>query len=160
MATTSNVRILHGGEDELSRVNYPVTIATSGTFARGDLMTFETSTLKLVDNSNDNTVFVGVSNEYKESGDNYTANATVLNRCIIKIGCTSATYGIHNALKYAAGANGTDWSVVVASSGADGIMWSLQYAASAITTINALIDVRLIGTALGSGTGIWEGFAS
>lgn len=160
MAYTSNVHLKYGDKGELNLLKFPVTIATSGTMAPGDLLTFETSTVDLVDNANDNDKFIGLSTEYKSS--TYDDNAWVMCciRGICNIGVSSTTYAPGNALKYSAGANGTAWTLTKATSGADGIMWSIEYKSSAVTTLDCYFDSVLVGIGAGSGAGFWEGFAA
>lgn len=160
MATSSNVQVLHGDEISINKWNFPVTIATSGTIAPGDLITFETSTLDLVDAAGDNSKFLGVSLEYKVSTYDDNATCEVLLRGIVNIGVSSTTYAVGNALKYSAGANGTAWTLAKATSGADGIMWCMEYSASNLTDADCYFDSFLVGTGIGSGTGLWEGFAA
>lgn len=156
MATTSNVRFLHGMDDQLNKIHVPVASAT--VLAPGDLVEYESGAITVVDGASDNVTFIGASMDISRNGD--TAYVNVLARGRINIGCTSATSVIGKAMKYAAGANGTAWSVVAATSGADGIMWSLEYNGSAVTDLDCHFDSFLVGAAIGSGNGLWEGFAS
>lgn len=156
MATTSNVRVLHGDADPLNKLHFEIASAT--VVAPGDLMEYESGAVTVVDAAGDNVTFVGVSLDLSRNGD--TAPLNVLMRGRVNIGCTSATSVVGKAMKYATGANGTDWVLEAATSGADGIMWSLKYNASAVTSLDCHFDAFLIGAGIGSGSGVWEGFAS
>jgi hypothetical protein len=156
MAQTSNVRILSASPAERDTQYFPVTIATSGTIAPGDLVTFESTTIDLVDAAGDNVYFVGVSMQYKVSTYDDNGWLNVLLRGSVNIGVSETTYAPGQILKYNAGANGTSWVLEKATSGADGIMWSLEYQASNVTTLDVAFDSFLIGTGAGSGAGFWE----
>jgi hypothetical protein len=156
MAQTSNVRILSASPAERDTQYFPVTIATSGTIAPGDLVTFESTTIDLVDAAGDNVYFVGVSMQYKVSTYDDNGWLNVLLRGSVNIGVSETTYAPGQILKYKAGANGTSWVLEKATSGADGIMWSLEYQASNVSTLDGAFDSFLIGTGAGSGAGFWE----
>jgi hypothetical protein len=78
----------------------------------------------------------------------------------LNIGVASSTSAVGEALTDSAGANGTDWTLAAVTAGALGVAFSLEYQASNVTDLDVHIDSFLIGTALGSGLGLWEGFAA
>jgi len=156
MATTSNVKILYGEDDQLNKLH--IGVASGTVLARGDFLKYSTGAVTAVAASTDNEAFIGVSLDLSRSGD--TADVNVLLKGRLNVGVTSATYVVGEALTYATGANGTDWTFASVSSGADGMIFSLQYKASAVTVLDVHINSFLIGTSLGGGSGVWEGFAS
>jgi len=156
MATTSNVRFLYGEDDQLNKLHFPVASAT--VLAPGDLVEYESGAITVVDEAGDNTTFVGCSLDMSRNGD--TAMVNVLLRGRVNIGIDSATTAVGTAMKYSSGANGTAWKLTAAASGADGIMWSLEYNASAVTVLDCAYDAFAIGAGIGSGAGVFNGFAS
>jgi hypothetical protein len=156
MATTSNVTILYGEDDALNKLHMPIASAT--VIARGDLMEYESGAVTVVDAAGDNVTFVGVSLDLSRNGD--TDDVNILLRGKLNLTVASATYAIGKALKYSSGANGTDWVLTGATSGADGIAWSAQYKGSSVTNLDVFFDSFLVGAGIGSGSGVWEGFAS
>lgn len=156
MATKSNVRFLHGQDDQLNKLHFPVASAT--VLAPGDLVEYESGAITVIDGASDNTTFVGCSIDLSRNGD--TAMVNVLLRGRVNIGIDSATTAVGTAMKYSSGANGTDWKLTAASSGADGIMWSLEYNGSAVTDLDCAFDAFAIGAGIGGGSGVFNGFAS
>lgn len=160
MANTSNVRILYGENgagDPLNLVHIP--ILTGTVLAPGDLTCYASTTYGAVamTASSDNTSFRGLSLDYSASGQTDPIQVLLRGRCTITT--SSATYELGDALKYSAGANGTDWVLAAASSGADGTFWSMEYKASA-TSLTVQWDSFLVSAGIGSGSGPWEAFAS
>lgn len=154
MATTSNVIIKHGQDDALNKLHCPVASAT--VLAPGDFLLYSAGEVACISASTDNETLIGVSLDISRNGD--TAKVNVLLKGILNVGVTSAAYVVGEALGYSAGANGTDWTFASVSSGADGMVHSLQVKTD--TVLDVIIDTMLIGTSLGSGSGLWEGFAS
>jgi len=117
MAAHSNVRIRRDDVVGTKIVDVPVASAT--VFAPGDLVDLSGSTL--VAHTGDNSYFLGVALEGSPTGD--ISPISVARECVIRIklvsGSADATIG--KAVKYSAGANGTDWQVTVAT--AEGIMY-------------------------------------
>lgn len=155
-SVVSNVEIYAGESDPLNIVHYGVASAT--TLARGDLVKCATGAVTCVSASSDNTTFAGLSCDVSENGETRDVCVLTRGRCII--GVSSSTYSHHEALTYSAGANGTDWTLAAVSSGADGLFWSLEYKSSAVTSLKVQWDSLIIGASIGSGSGLWEGFAS
>ena len=154
MATTSNVSVKHGTSDPLNKLHVPVASAT--VLAPGDFLLYSAGAVTCVTASTDNETFIGVSLDLSRNGD--TAMVNVLLRGILNVGVTSAAYVVGEALTYAAGANGTDWTFASVSAGADGMVHSLQVKTD--TVLDVILDTFLIGASLGGGSGVWEGFAS
>lgn len=154
MATTSNVRIKYGTEDELNKLHCPVASAT--VLAPGDLLLYSTGAVSCVTADTDQVTFIGASLDISRNGD--TAMVNVLLKGILNVGVTSAAYVVGEALGYVSGANGTDWTLASVSSGAKGIAHSLQVKTD--DELDVIIDTFLISTSIGSGSGLWEAFAS
>lgn len=154
MAVTSNVVIKHGADDELNKLHCPVASAT--VLARGDFLLYSAGEVACVSASTDNEAFIGVSLDLSRAGD--TAKVNVLLKGILNVGVSSAAYVVGEALGYVSGANGTAWTFASVSSGADGFVHSLQVKTD--TVLDVIMDTFLIGTSLGGGSGLWEGFAS
>lgn len=155
-STVSNNEIYAGTDNALNMLHFGVASAT--TLAPGDLVKCATGAVTCVSASSDNTAFVGLSLDVSENGE--TADVNVLLRGRATCGVDSATFTLGEALTYSSGANGTDWKLAAVSSGADGLFWALQYKSSAVTTLKVQWDSFMIGASLGSGAGLWEGFAS
>lgn len=154
MATTSNVLIKNGADDELNKLHCPVDTAT--VLAPGDFLLYATGAVSCITASTDNETFIGVSLDISRTGD--TAMVNVLLKGILNVGVTSAAYVVGEALVYSSGANGTAWTFASVSSGTDAIVHSLQVKTD--TVLDVIIDSFLIGASLGGGAGVWEGFAS
>jgi hypothetical protein len=155
-SVVSNVEIYEGNQDGLNKLHIP--IATAVTVAPGDLIKTDGTTATVMTAASDNASFIGLSLDVSKNGDTIPINVLLRGRAII--GCTSSTYAIGEALAWATGANGTDWTVAAVTSGADGTFFSLEYKASAVTTLKVQWDSFLIGASIGGGAGRWEGFAS
>lgn len=108
--------------DEIDVVKLKV--ATATVLAKGDLIDYSSGTAAAIVHSGDNSIFLGVAMEGSESGS--VAEISIATRCKILIqivsGDTDGTPGA--AYKYNAGANGTIWTVAIAT--AEGIMWALE----------------------------------
>ena len=134
MATSSSIKFV----DNPNKISEAWVIApkTSETIAQGDLIEENGSGAEVVDGA-DNTIFCGVALEGRESDD--PRPLAVAFRCVIKgkmASGQSVTKG--NAVAYAAGGNGTEWTFNAAT--AEGIGWALEtIAAGAVGRI--LIDV-------------------
>jgi hypothetical protein len=156
MATTSNVSILHGEDNELNKLHVPVGTAT--VLARGDLIIYSGGAGIAMTANTDNTAFMGACLDLSRNGD--TDDINVLLKGRLNITVSSSTYAIGEALTYNAGANGTAWVLAAVSSGAKGVAFSLQYKAANVTSLDVQINSFLVGISIGSGSGFWEGFAS
>ena len=157
---TSNVRITYGdggSAHPLDLLNFPILTAT--TVGKGDLIQYvNTAGGAIVVSANTHNVyFRGLSLSASKSGETDDINVLLRGRC--KIGTSSGTYEIGDALTYSSGANGTDWVLAAVSSGAKGMFWSIEYKAT-VTSLNVQWDSFLIGTGIGSGSGPWESFAA
>jgi hypothetical protein len=153
MATTSNVTILYGDHDQINKFHAPI---ASGTVAApGDLMRFVSSALLVMAQLTDADTFTGVSLDISKDGD--TEDVNVLRRGIVNIGCTSAAYTPGLAVGWAAGANGTAWSLVTVTAGAHGIMWANEYTGT-VTDLDCAFDAFVAG-GVTAGTGLWDRLA-
>ncbi len=160
MADTSNVRVLYGHQGAADPLNLcHFGILTGTVLAPGDLTCYTNAGGGAVamTASSDNTIFRGICLDYSASGKTDPVQVLLRGRCTITT--SSATYELGDALKYSAGANGTDWVLEAATSGAGGVFWSMEYKASA-TSLTVQWDSFLVSAGIGSGSSPWEAFAS
>jgi len=136
MAKTSNIVILHYGDNKIDK--WAIPIESSTVLAKADLVETDGSGNAQAVDSAETPTFLGVSDAYSGSGD--TDDLPVVMKCIIKgkmAAGESATIG--KAQKYSAGANGTDWTF--ASDTAEGIVWALETISTAGSG-KLMVDVR------------------
>lgn len=140
MATTSNITILHYGDNKIDKWRIPKATSTD-VFAKGDLLEENASEkAKIVDAAN-NEVFLGVSDVGSANGD--TEDMVINLKCIINGTMASGQTATitDNAVKYSAGANGTNWTFT--NDQTKGIAWALE-AFTAAAQGRMMIDVRRI----------------
>ena len=141
MSAKSNIKILTLPEKYTHVIEYPK--ASSEVIAQGDLLEENGSGAEVVDGAA-NDIFIGVAVVGSTAAQ--TSPIAVMIRGIIVVQMAageSASFG--NALKYSAGANGTDWTFAAAT--AEGIVWALEAIATAGTG-KALVDVLALETGI------------
>ena len=139
MASTSNILILSSPTELYEILEYPK--AANEVIAQGDLLEENGSGAEVVDSA-DNSVFIGVAVTGSTATD--VDPISVMIRGVIQVQLAAAeTAAFGGALKYAAGANGTDWTFSAAT--AEGIVWALE-AISAAGSGKALVDVLSLET--------------
>ena len=141
MAASSNIKILTEPIKLLHAIEYPK--KASEVLAQGDLLEDNGSGAEAVDSAA-NDVFIGVC--LKGSLADEVGPVSVMIRGVIQAQMAageSATFG--QALKYSAGANGTDWTFAQAA--AEGIVWALE-AISTAGLGRALVDVVALETSI------------
>jgi hypothetical protein len=141
MAASSNIKILTLPEKYLHVIEYPK--ASSEVIAQGDLLEENGSGAEVVDGAA-NDIFIGVA--VTGSTASQIAPISVMIKGVIQVQMAageSASFG--NALKYSAGANGTDWTFAAAT--AEGIVWALEAIATAGSG-KALVDVVALETGI------------
>ncbi len=105
-------------------------------FDTGDLLSFESNALVLMDAAGEDATFVGVSGGKRNAtGD----KIPVYPECWISIDVTSATYGLGAALKY------VSKNTLVADGDANTIAWAWEDKTSAVTRLLVYINVPIIG---------------
>lgn len=141
MAASSNIKILTLPVKYVHVIEYPK--ASSEAIAQGDLLEENGSGAEVVDGAA-NDIFIGVAVDGSASAE--VEPIAVMIRGVIFVTMASgqsATFG--QALKYNAGANGTDWDFATAT--AEGIIWALETLATAGTG-KALVDVLALETGI------------
>lgn len=139
MASSSNIKILSLPTELYEVIEYPK--ASAEVVAQGDLLEENGSGAEVVDGAANN-LFIGVA--VTGSTASQTDDLSVMIRGVIQVQMAagqSASFG--NALAYAAGANGTDWTFNAAT--AEGICWALETIATAGSG-KALVDVLALET--------------
>jgi hypothetical protein len=134
MAASSNIKILTNEYHLLHVVQYPK--KTSEVLAQGDLLEENGSGAEAADSAANN-IFLGVCVTGSLAAD--IRDIAVMIRGVITVQMAagqSASFG--SALKYSAGANGTDWTFAAAT--AEGIVWALEAIGTAGSG-KALVDV-------------------
>ena len=140
MAVTSNIKILTCPEDLLHVISYPK--KASEVIAYGDLLEENTGAGASVVDGATGFAFIGVAMRASPAAE--VGPIPVMIKGVIQVTMGAghtATFG--QALKYHAGANGTDWNFEAAT--AEGIVWAME-AISAAGTGRALVDVTKIST--------------
>ena len=141
MAASSNIKILTLPEKFIHVIEYPK--ATSEVIAQGDLLEENGSGAEVVDSA-DGAIFIGVAVTGSLAAQ--IGPISVMIRGIIQVQLAageSSSFG--KALKYTAGANGTDWTLSEAT--AEGIVWAMETIATAGTG-KALVDVLALDTGI------------
>jgi len=134
MAASSNIKILTLPEKYIHVIEYPK--ASAEAIAQGDLLEENGSGAEVVDGA-DNSIFIGVAVTGSTATQVDPISVMIKGVILVQLAAgESASFG--NALKYAAGANGTDWTFAAAT--AEGIVWALE-AISTAGTGKALVDV-------------------
>lgn len=141
MAASSNIKILTLPVKYLHVIDYPK--KTDEVIAQGDLLEENGNGAEVVDGA-DNSIFIGVAAGGAEADGPNTIAVMIKGVIFVTMASgQSATFG--QALKYNAGANGTDWDFAQAA--AEGVVWALE----AITTAGtgkALVDVVALETGI------------
>ena len=106
-------------------------------FDTGDLLSFESNALVLMDAAGEDATFAGIAVSRHETG--VSGDVTVAPIAIVDIGCSSATYGYGDGLLYVSG-SGTVEYVVADDSSANTIMWAYQEYTTAVTRLVAIVS--------------------
>lgn len=111
----------------------------SGTvFISGQLVSYESNACVHMDAATEDSTLVGVCSIGAPSGE---LTVTVTTWCVINVACTSATYSFGAGLKYSAGDSSTAYSLVAdGSANTIAHVWG-DYSDSAVTRINAAINI-------------------
>ena len=141
MAASSNIKILSLPVQYVHVIEYPK--ASTEVIAQGDLLEENGSGAEVVDGAA-NDVFIGVAMTGCVSASVAPIAVMIKGVIFVTMGAgESATFG--QALKYNAGANGTDWDFATAT--AEGIVWALETISTAGTG-KALVDVLALETGI------------
>lgn len=141
MAASSNIKILTLPVKYLHVIDYPK--KTDEVIAQGDLLEENGSGAEVVDGA-DNSIFIGVAAGGAEADGPNTIAVMIKGVIFVTMASgQSATFG--QALKYNAGANGTDWDFAQAA--AEGVIWALEAIGTAGTG-KALVDVVALETGI------------
>ena len=108
---------------------------------QGDLLSLESNSIVNMNAAAEDITFAGIAVTRHESG--VSGDVTVAPLAIIKIGCTSATYGYGDGLLYVSG-SGTVEYAVADDAGANTIMWAYQEYTTAVTRLVALVNAPLL----------------
>ena len=107
----------------------------------GDLLSLESNTLVHFSGATDDATFVGIAASEHENG--VDGNVVIAPKAIIKIDCTSATYGYGDGLLYVAGSATVEYSVAD-DSGANTIMWCYREYTAAVTRLVAYVHAPIL----------------
>ncbi len=115
--------------------------ASATVFKVGDLVSLESNAAVNFNAVGEDATFAGLAVTEWASGD--AGDVTIAPLAIVKIGCSSATYGYGAGLLYVSGSATAEY-VVADDAGANTIFWCYQEYTSAVTRLVALVPAPII----------------
>ena len=140
---------LSEGDGWSDRKDYPLS-DTDKAYVQGQLMVQEAAadTMEHMNAAGDDAIFCGVCIVgHSANPDDFRDSGVVLQKCLVEMDVTSASYDYGDPLKYAAGSDTVDYSLV-ADAGANTIAWAAETKTTA-TRLLVRFDVWALQKLLG-----------